>query len=115
MLGFGKSDKYTAPGNYSHELHTLTLKLLIEELGLQVVGVEEVAPNLLTEPGLYASRVPTEAERADVERAAYIVEAISQVDVGQGAVVARGCAWPPKPCPAPMPCSSGWRPPAARC
>ena len=53
-----------------------SLAQIIEELGLQVVGVEEVAPNLLTEPGLYASRVPTEAERADVERAAYIVEAI---------------------------------------
>ena len=39
MLGFGKSDKYTAPGNYSHELHTLTLKLLIEELGLQDISL----------------------------------------------------------------------------
>lgn len=67
-----------------------SLAQIIEELGLQVVGVEEVAPNLLTEPGLYASRVPTEAERADVERAAYIVEAISGVDVGQGAIVAGG-------------------------
>ena len=67
-----------------------SLAQIIEELGLQVVGVEEVAPNLLTEPGLYASRVPTEAERADEERAAYIVEAISGVDVGQGAIVAGG-------------------------
>ncbi|MCP9775781.1 UDP-2,3-diacylglucosamine diphosphatase LpxI [Cyanobium sp. HWJ4-Hawea] len=66
------------------------LAQIIEELGLQVVGIEEVAPNLLTQPGLYAGRVPTEAERADVERAAYIVEAISAVDVGQGAVVAAG-------------------------
>jgi DUF1009 family protein len=63
---------------------------IIEELGLQVVGVEDVAPNLLPEPGLYASTVPTEADRFDVERAAFIVEAISAVDVGQGAVVAGG-------------------------
>jgi DUF1009 family protein len=63
---------------------------IIEELGLDVVGVEEVAPNLLPEPGLYASRVPTDEEMADVERAAFIVEAISAVDVGQGAVVAGG-------------------------
>ncbi|EDY37226.1 phosphatidate cytidyltransferase [Cyanobium sp. PCC 7001] len=63
---------------------------IIEELGLEVVGVEEVAPNLLPEPGLYASRLPSEADRADVERAAHIVEAISMVDVGQGAVVAGG-------------------------
>lgn len=63
---------------------------IIEELGLEVVGVEDVAPNLLPEPGLYASRVPSEGDRADVERAAHIVEAISAVDVGQGAVVAGG-------------------------
>jgi UDP-2,3-diacylglucosamine hydrolase len=63
---------------------------IIEELGLEVVGVEDVAPNLLPEPGLYASRVPSEDDRSDVERAAYIVEAISTVDVGQGAVVAGG-------------------------
>ena len=63
---------------------------IIEELGLEVVGVEEVAPHLLPEPGLYASRLPSEADRADVERAAQIVEAISMVDVGQGAVVAGG-------------------------
>jgi DUF1009 family protein len=63
---------------------------IIEELGLEVVGVEDVAPNLLPEPGLYASRVPSEIDRSDVERAAYIVEAISAVDVGQGAVVAGG-------------------------
>ena len=34
--------------------------------------------------------MPSDLDRADVERAAYIVEAISQVDVGQGAVVAKG-------------------------
>jgi len=63
---------------------------IIEELGLEVVGVEDVAPSLLPEPGLYASKVPSDQDRADVERAAYIVEAISAVDVGQGAVVAGG-------------------------
>jgi DUF1009 family protein len=63
---------------------------IIEELGLEVVGVEDVAPTLLPEPGLYASKVPSDQDRADVERAAFIVEAISAVDVGQGAVVAGG-------------------------
>ena len=41
---------------------------IIEELGLEVVGVEEVAPNLLPEPGLYASRLPSEADRADLSQ-----------------------------------------------
>ena len=63
---------------------------IIEELGLEVVGVEDVAPNLLPQPGLYASSVPGEMDRSDAERAAFIVEAISAVDVGQGAVVAGG-------------------------
>ncbi len=63
---------------------------IIEELGLEVVGVEDVAPSLLPEPGLYASKVPSDQDRADVQRAADIVEAISAVDVGQGAVVAAG-------------------------
>ncbi|MFQ6539316.1 MULTISPECIES: LpxI family protein [Aphanothece] len=67
-----------------------SLAEIIEELGLEVVGVEEVAPHLLPEPGLYASRLPSETDRADVERAAHIVAAISGVDVGQGAVVAGG-------------------------
>ncbi|MGL6133136.1 MAG: LpxI family protein [Prochlorococcaceae cyanobacterium] len=67
-----------------------SLAEIIEELGLEVVGVEEVAPHLLPEPGLYASRVPSEMDRADVQRAADIVEVISAVDVGQGAVVAAG-------------------------
>ena len=66
------------------------LAQIIEEHGLKVVGIEDVAPNLLPEPGLYASTVPSDLDRADVERAAYIVDAISQVDVGQGAVVAKG-------------------------
>jgi len=63
---------------------------IIQELGLEVVGVEDVAPSLLPEPGLYASKVPSDQDRADVQRAAYIVEALSAVDVGQGAVVAAG-------------------------
>ena len=37
MLGFGKSDKYTSARNYTHELHTMVLRMLIEELNLQVL------------------------------------------------------------------------------
>ena len=35
FIGFGKSDKYTSMENYSHELHTSTLRLLIEHLELE--------------------------------------------------------------------------------
>ena len=30
--GFGKSDKYTSMDMYTHDLHTLTLKLFIQHL-----------------------------------------------------------------------------------
>jgi len=35
FIGFGKSDKYSSARNYTHELHTLTLRLLIDQLNLK--------------------------------------------------------------------------------
>ncbi|XP_018014525.1 haloalkane dehalogenase, partial [Hyalella azteca] len=32
FIGFGKSDKFTHPEAYSHELHTMTLRLLLDHL-----------------------------------------------------------------------------------
>jgi len=32
FIGFGKSDKYTHPERYTHDLHTLTLRLLLDHL-----------------------------------------------------------------------------------
>lgn len=34
FIGFGKSDKYTSPDMYTHDLHTLTLRLFIQHLQL---------------------------------------------------------------------------------
>jgi haloalkane dehalogenase len=34
FIGFGKSDKYTATENYTHELHTSTVRLLLDHLGI---------------------------------------------------------------------------------
>ena len=34
FIGFGKSDKYTSPANYTHELHTASLRMLIDYLKL---------------------------------------------------------------------------------
>jgi len=34
FLGFGKSDKYVDKDNYNHEMHTFTIRHLINELGL---------------------------------------------------------------------------------
>ena len=35
FIGFGKSDKYTSPDNYTHELHAATVRHLIDELHLK--------------------------------------------------------------------------------
>jgi len=34
FIGFGKSDKFTSMESYTHDMHTLTLRRLIEDLGL---------------------------------------------------------------------------------
>ncbi|KAK8392796.1 hypothetical protein O3P69_014913 [Scylla paramamosain] len=35
FIGFGKSDKFTCPESYSHELHCMTLRLLLDHLRLR--------------------------------------------------------------------------------
>lgn len=63
---------------------------VIEEAGLTVHGVAEVAPGLVPGPGVLGAVVPGDRDRADAARAAAIVEALGAADVGQGAVVAQG-------------------------
>lgn len=63
---------------------------IIEEAGLKVHGLDEVAPDLLPQAGVLGAHSPSEADQRDIARAAQIVEALGLVDVGQGAVVAQG-------------------------
>lgn len=63
-----------------------TLRVVIEvfeEFGFRIVGVEQVAPELLPGPGVLAGTL-TQRDEADATRAAAIVEALGTVDVGQG-------------------------------
>lgn len=62
---------------------------VFEDWGLEVVGVDQVVPDLVPGPGILAGTV-TEEDRLDAARAALIVQALGAVDVGQGAVVAQG-------------------------
>lgn len=62
---------------------------VFEEAGFAVVGVEDVAPHLVPAEGCLVGD-PSESDRRDAARAATIVQALGQVDVGQGAVVASG-------------------------
>lgn len=62
---------------------------LFEERGLAVVGADRIAPDLVAGAGVLSGQ-PSDHDRKDAPRAAAIVAALGAVDVGQGAVVARG-------------------------
>lgn len=63
---------------------------IIEEAGLEVLGIESVAPGLIAGPGVLGGVQPSDLDRRDAGRAAAIVEALGAADVGQGCVVAGG-------------------------
>lgn len=62
---------------------------IFEEAGFEVVGVQDIAPDLVPAAGILTG-TPTDADTRDATRAAAIVAALGAVDVGQGAVVAQG-------------------------
>ena len=62
---------------------------LFEESGLRVVGVADVAPDLVPGETVLCGK-PSAADTRDAARAAVIVAALGAVDVGQAAVVAQG-------------------------
>ncbi len=62
---------------------------IFEEFDFEVIGVADIAPDLIPDEGLLCGTV-CEADRADATRAAAIVAALGAVDIGQGAVVAQG-------------------------
>ncbi len=62
---------------------------LFEEFGFSVVGVPDVAPQLIPQAGVLAGQL-TAVDENDAARAAAIVAALGAVDVGQGAVVQQG-------------------------
>lgn len=71
--------------------HTLReLLALIEEAGFEVVGPVDLVPELFPGAGVLGVVRPAPSEEADAARAEQIVDALGSVDVGQGAVVARG-------------------------
>ncbi|MDP4032598.1 MAG: UDP-2,3-diacylglucosamine diphosphatase LpxI [Pseudorhodobacter sp.] len=63
--------------------------VIFEEAGFAVVGVADIAPDLLPGAGVLCG-APSAADARDAARAAKIVAALGAVDVGQGAVVAQG-------------------------
>ena len=60
----------------------------VEKIGFEVVGVHSVLPHLLEGPGVLTRTTPNEDDVADAARAADVVAALGNVDVGQAAIVA---------------------------
>lgn len=66
------------------------LVALFERRGLNVVGVADVARDLLIEDGPQTQREPSEQDRADAERGFALVAALGRYDIGQATVIANG-------------------------
>ncbi|WP_077961372.1 LpxI family protein [Ensifer adhaerens] len=63
---------------------------LIEASGAHVIGVHEVVPNLLAEPGPIGTVTPDGDDRRDIEAGIAAANALGALDVGQGAVAIGG-------------------------
>lgn len=58
-----------------------------EEAGLRIVGAQQVVPHLLNVPQV---GVPAPRDEQDVEKAKVVHDALAELDIGQGCVVAGG-------------------------
>ncbi len=61
---------------------------LAEEGGVRVVGVQEVAPDIMVPDGVLGRYRPSARDRADIALALTVIAALGPFDVGQAAVVA---------------------------
>jgi UDP-2,3-diacylglucosamine hydrolase len=61
---------------------------MIEDGGVRVIGIDEVALEILVPEGVLGRRQPSERDRADISRALALIAALGPFDVGQAAVVA---------------------------
>ena len=61
---------------------------MIEGGGFRVIGVHEVAPEIMVPEGVLGRYRPAERDRADIARALALIAALGPFDVGQAAVVA---------------------------
>jgi len=61
---------------------------LIEERGHRVIGVQEIAPDLLAPAGVLGALAPQPGDAGAVEKGLALLERLSPFDIGQAAVVA---------------------------
>jgi UDP-2,3-diacylglucosamine hydrolase len=63
---------------------------LFEEGGLRIIGVEEIAPEIIVPEGTLGRYEPSPRDRADIACALNVIAALGPFDVGQAVVVADG-------------------------
>lgn len=63
---------------------------LFETRGFRLLGLRDVAPDLLMPEGCMTRRAPDEDAQADIAKGRKVLDAISPFDVGQGVVVVGG-------------------------
>jgi DUF1009 family protein len=63
---------------------------ILERDGFRMVGIKDVAPDLLIPEGSLTRTIPDEHAAADIERGREVLRALSPFDIGQAAVVIDG-------------------------
>jgi UDP-2,3-diacylglucosamine hydrolase len=63
---------------------------IFERQGFRMVGIKDVAPDLLMPEGSVTRAQPDERAKADIERGREVLRALSPFDVGQAAIVIDG-------------------------
>jgi UDP-2,3-diacylglucosamine hydrolase len=63
---------------------------LVEEGGVRIIGVEDVAPEIMVPEGTFGRFEPSPRDRADIAQAFNVIAAFGPFDTGQAVVVADG-------------------------
>jgi DUF1009 family protein len=63
---------------------------ILEQDGFRMLGIKDVAPDLLMPEGLLTRIAPNPAEQADIEKGLEVLRALSPFDIGQAVVVIDG-------------------------
>ena len=63
-------------------------KMMEEVLGLRLVGLNEVAPDIIVPEGVLGRHQPSQRDRSDITRALDLIAVMGPFDVGQAVVVA---------------------------
>lgn len=61
----------------------------MESNGVSIVGAHEIAPELTADRGVLTKKSPSKVDRKDIEKGIKTVLSLGEMDIGQGAVVAR--------------------------